>query len=203
MCVTGELATLAQEPRGVSDVDAASARQASLLRCVEGDAQSWRLLHRRYHPLAVAFLRKLGVPERELDDACQDVFLQMFRYLPGFRGEADPKTWLYRLCITQARRARTRVRLRKALDLLLARTPEVASVASPAFCEQAARRRIDRALAQLSAADRTVFVLFEMEGLPGEQVASIVGCKEATLWRRLHYARERFRQALLGTGEAA
>jgi RNA polymerase sigma-70 factor (ECF subfamily) len=203
MPVTGDIALLAHEPRGASEAELATARQASLLRCVEGDAASWRQLHRRYHPLAVAFLRKLGVLERDLDDACQEVFLQMFRYLPSFRGEAEPKTWLYRLCITQARRTRTRLRLRKALDLLLARTPEAAPVASPAFCEQAARRRMEAALAQLSESDRTVFVLFEMEGLPGDQVASIVGCKEATLWRRLHYARERFRQALLGTEEAA
>lgn len=201
MCVTGDIATLAHEPLA-PEVELESARRASLRSCVEGDATSWRLLHRRYHPLAVAFLRKLGVPERDLDDACQDVFLQLFRYLPGFRGEADPKTWLYRLCITQARRTRTRARLRTALDLLLARSPEAAPLAQPAFSEHAARRRIDMALAQLSSGDRTVFVLFEMEGLPGEQVASIVGCKQATLWRRLHYARERFRQALLGAEEA-
>jgi len=194
---------LAHEPRSAPEAELAAARQASLLRCVEGDPASWRTLHRRYHPLAVAFLRKLGVQERDLDDACQDVFLQMFRYLPSFRGEADPKTWLYRLCITQARRTRTRLRLRKALDVLLARSPEAVPLASQAFSEQAARRRIDAALAQLSDGDRTVFVLFEMEGLPGEQVASIVGCKEATLWRRLHHARARFRQALLGTEEAA
>lgn len=197
------MALLAGEPRVAPDAELATARQASLLRCVEGDPAAWRQLHRKYQPLAVAFLRKLGVQERDLDDACQDVFVEMFRYLPRFRGEADPKTWLYRLCITQARRARTRKRLRQALDLLLARSPEAAPVASPSFCELAARRRIDAALAQLSDGDRTVFVLFEMEGLPGEQVASIVGCKEATLWRRLHYARERFRRALLGSEEAA
>src|SRR5688572_23722440 len=108
----------------------ASAPAHPLLRCVDGNRAAWRQLHRQYYPVAAAFLRKLGVQERDLDDACQEVFLQMFRYLPSFRGEADPKTWLYRLCITQARRARTRIRLRKALDLLLARSPEAAPLAS-------------------------------------------------------------------------
>jgi DNA-directed RNA polymerase specialized sigma24 family protein len=42
-------------------------------------------------------------------------------------------------------------------------------------------------------------VLYEMEGVAGKQIASIVGCKEATLWRRLHYARQVFRQALEAT----
>jgi RNA polymerase sigma-70 factor, ECF subfamily len=204
MRVTGNRTALALEPQDGNEADFETAPlPAPLLRCVEGDPEAWRLLHRRYQPLAVAFLRKLGVQEADLDDACQDVFLELFRYLPRFRGEADPKTWLYRLCITQARRTRTRLRLRRALDVLLARNPEAANVASPAFCEQAARQRVDAALAQLSDGDRAVFVLFEMEGLAGEQVARIVGCKEATLWRRLHYARERFRQAVLGTREVA
>jgi RNA polymerase sigma-70 factor, ECF subfamily len=195
--VAAESSSLAQPPLGTQrrPVEA-------LLECIEGDATAWRELHRRYHPVGVAFLRKLGVQERDLDDACQDVFLELFRYLPRFRGEADPKTWLYRLCITQARRTRTRHRVRATVSRLLARAPEVWPEA-PDFCEHSARRRIDAALARLSENDRTVFVLFEMEGLPGEQVAEIVGCTVSSLWRRLHHARERFRAALLGAEEAA
>ncbi len=167
-----------------------------LLRCVEGDTKAWRQLHRQYYPIAAAFLRKLGVDPRDLDDACQEVFLQMFRYLASFRGEADPKTWLYRLCITQARRARLRHRVTHALQQVLSMLPQDAFVSSPGFCEQHARHRIDAALAQLSDKERSVFVLYEMEGVPGKQVAEILGCKEATLWRRLHYARQVFRRAL-------
>jgi RNA polymerase sigma-70 factor, ECF subfamily len=165
---------------------------ASLVECVQGDAAAWRALHRQYYPVAGAFLRKLGVAPPELEDACQDVFLQLFRYLPSFRGESEFETWLYRLCLTQARRARVRLRVRRLLSWL----PGEELVSSPSFCEHSARRRIEAALAQLSAADRSVFVLYEMEGLPGARIAEIVGCKEATLWRRLHYARKRFLDAL-------
>jgi len=167
-----------------------------VLDCVQGDRTAWRLLHRRYFPVTTAFLRKLGVRERELEDATQEVFLQMFRYLPQFRGESELKTWLYRLCITQARRARRRRRLRDALHQVLSLAPEESLVSAPPICEQAARRRIEAALERLSEAERTVFVLYEMEGVAGKQIAEIVGCKEATLWRRLHYARKSFRDAL-------
>jgi RNA polymerase sigma-70 factor, ECF subfamily len=167
-----------------------------LLRCVEGDRGAWRQLHRQYYPVAAAFLRKLGVHERDLDDACQEVFLQMFRYLPRFRGEADPKTWLYRLCITQARRARLRHKLTNALEHVLALLPRDALVSTPGFSESAAQLRIEQALSHLSEKERSAFVLYEMEGVAGKEIASIVGCKEATLWRRLHYARQIFRQAL-------
>src|SRR5262245_35497646 len=57
--------------------------------CIEGNALAWRQLHRQYYPVAAAFLRKLGVRERDLDDASQEVFLQLFRYLPRFRREAE------------------------------------------------------------------------------------------------------------------
>jgi len=166
------------------------------LRCLEGDLGAWRQLHRQYFPIAAAFLRKLGVDERDREDACQEVFLQMFRYLARFRGEADPKTWLYRLCITQARRVRRRNKLAHTLHRVLAFLPGESLVSSPSFSERAAQRRIRAALAQLSEKERSAFVLYEMEGLAGKQIAAIVGCKEATLWRRLHDARRSFCRAL-------
>ena len=83
--------------------------QVSLVgRCVSGEADAWRALHGRYHPIVAAYLRRLGVREGELEDACQEVFLQTFRYLPAFRGDAQLPTWLYRLCVTEARKARQR-----------------------------------------------------------------------------------------------
>jgi RNA polymerase sigma-70 factor (ECF subfamily) len=178
------------------EVEASPGPAQPLLRCVQGDRAAWRQLHRQYYPIAAAFLRKLGVNERDLDDACQDVFLQMFRYLSSFRGESDPKTWLYRLCITQARRARFRHKVSHALEHVLTLLPREALVSTPSFSEHAAQRRIAAALAKLSDKERSAFVLYEMEGVAGKQVANIVGCTEATLWRRLHYARQVFRQAL-------
>jgi len=179
------------------EVDASPGSAAApLLRCVDGDRSAWRQLHRHYYPIAAAFLIKLGVGECDLEDACQEVFLQMFRYLARFRGESDPKTWVYRLCITQARRARLRHRVSRALEHVLAFLPGEALISSPSFNEGTACRRIEAALAQLSEKERSAFVLYEMEGLAGKEIAAILGCKEATLWRRLHEARHAFRRAL-------
>ena len=98
---------------------------------IEGDAASWRLLHRRYYRMAASFLRELGVRDRDLEDATQEVFLQMFRYLPQFRREAELSTWLYRLCITQARHTRRRARLTDALLRVLACIPGSLLVSTP------------------------------------------------------------------------
>lgn len=163
-------------------------------RCVSGDERAWRELHHVYYPVAGAFLRKLGVRERELDDATQEVFVQLFRSLPEFRGEAQLKTWLYRLCATQARRAR---RFRVVTETLAHWFGLNAARATlQELGDDLARERVSRALDQLSDGDRLVLVLFELEGLSGAEVAKIVGCPIATVWRRLHYGRRRFREAL-------
>jgi RNA polymerase sigma-70 factor (ECF subfamily) len=169
----------------------ADLRPALVADCIRGDGAAWRSLHREYYPIAVAFLRKLGVSADDVEDAAQDVFLETYRHLEGFRGDAQLKTWLYRLCITQARYARRRRALATAFRKLLEREPEEAFGSGP-FCEQRAGRRIELALRKLSEKERTALVLYELEGLPGKQVAEILNCKEATLWRRLHYARQKF-----------
>jgi RNA polymerase sigma-70 factor (ECF subfamily) len=171
--------------------------------CVEGDSRAWRELHRRYFPIASAFLRKLGVSERDLEDATQEAFLQVHKYLPRFRRESELSTWLYRICITQARKARRRARVSEALRGILSLVPAEQLVSAPSFCEDAARKRVEQALSRLPAGERAAFVLYEMEGVPGKQIAEILDCPEATVWRRLHYARETFRRALGVDAEAA
>jgi RNA polymerase sigma-70 factor (ECF subfamily) len=164
--------------------------------CARGDATAWRSLHLRYYPIAVAFLRKLGVTDAEVEDAAQEVFLQMHRYLGRFRGDAELKTWVYRLCVTQARRARRGRRMRDTVSKLLADAPRESLVSTPGFCEHAARRRIEAALSRLSDNHRVLFVLLDMEGVPAKQVAEILGCREVNVWRRLHDARKCFVRAL-------
>jgi len=167
-----------------------------LLECVRGNHEAWRSLHVRYYPVTVAFLRKLGVVESDLDDAAQEVFLQMHRYLPRFRGNAELKTWLYRLCITQARHLRRRRRVSDALRSWFSLRPESMHISAPGYPEESARRRVQAALDSLNEAERIAVVLHELEGLSGKQVAEISRCNEGTLWRRLHYARKKFVQAL-------
>lgn len=188
-----------------SQVDLArlSGPDALTSRCISGEPAAWRQLHRDYYPVAAAFLRKLGVKENELEDTCQEVFLQLHRYLPSFRGEADFKTWLYRICATEAGKARRRWRVSSMLQTLLHRQSDAQASVVQEFDPGLARERVEAALAKLNPAERTVFVLFEMEGVPGEDIARIVNCPVATVWRRLHYARKAFRECIEAGGRSA
>jgi RNA polymerase sigma-70 factor (ECF subfamily) len=168
----------------------------TLQGCIEGRRSSWRLLHRRYYPIAMAFLRKMGVSAEELEDACQEVFLRCHRALPSFRGESQFKTWFYRLCLTEATRSYRRRRL-----ALAARSVMLAQLPSPAVTQlemspNTAAQHVKEALAEMNHGDRSVFVLYELEGLSGKQVASILRCPVATVWRRLHYSRRIFRHTV-------
>ncbi|HET9953905.1 MAG TPA: RNA polymerase sigma factor [Polyangiaceae bacterium] len=167
-----------------------------LTACVDGDTRAWRELHRRYFPVVVAFLRKLGVRERELEDSTQEVFLQVHKYLPRFRRDSELSTWLYRICITQARSVRRRTHVAESLLRFLSFAPRDLVVSEPSLPEFAERKKIQSALTQLPDAERAAFVLYEMEGLPGKQIALILNCTEASVWRRLHEARKKFQRAI-------
>jgi RNA polymerase sigma-70 factor (ECF subfamily) len=164
--------------------------------CIEGDESAWQHLHRLCYPRAAAFLRKLGVRELELEDTAQEVFVQLFRYLPRFRREAELSTWLYRICISQARSVRRRTRVTQTLARLLSLGTGPTLVSTPSLPDEIVRRRVEAALSKLTERDRTVFVLYEMEGVPGKRIAEILDSPEASVWRRLHGARQIFREAL-------
>jgi RNA polymerase sigma-70 factor (ECF subfamily) len=167
-------------------------------RCVAGEAEAWRELHRSYHPLVRTFLRRLGVAAVELDDTCQEVFVQMFRSLPGFERRAELKTWVYRLCVTHAGRLRRRRAVQKGLAWLRLAPPPPAPEAGLVWSEGEAGRRVAEALAAMKPLSREVLVLYELEGLSGDEIGRVLGCPVATVWRRLHYARGEFSALVLG-----
>ena len=177
--------------------DAERPRDRALLdQCVGGDDGAWRLLCRRHYPHVAATLRKLGIPEADVEDAAQEVFIEVFRYLPRFRGDAELTTWLYRLCISRAHLVRKRARTRERLKRFLSFSPAQAAPEPPGLGDTEARRKIERALSVLSEKQREVFVLYELENVPGKQIAEILRCPEATVWRRLHDARHSFTAAM-------
>ena len=159
-------------------------------RCLAGDRRAWRELHGVYRPHALAFLRRLGVGPRDAEDACQELFLQVFRYLPGFERRADFRTWLYKLCISQAARARRRALVRAPLEWLRGKLGEPAT--SPELSVARSVELVDAALATLSARQREVFVLYELEELPTAEIARLLGAPAASVRRQLQEARARF-----------
>jgi RNA polymerase sigma-70 factor (ECF subfamily) len=157
-------------------------------RCRRGDHTAWRMLHDRHAPTVYRFLSALGVPPAEREDACQDVFVAVYRSLDRFRGAARLSTWIYRIAARGAGRAMRRRRMHAMLATLLQREPAPPPEADPS--EKSARLALlDGLLGRLSEKKRLVLVLFEIEELPVDEIAKIAGCPENTVWSRLHHAR--------------
>jgi RNA polymerase sigma-70 factor (ECF subfamily) len=164
--------------------------------CVAGNLSAWRHLHRQYYDVVLAFLRRLGVRTADLDDTSQEVFLQLFRSLSQFRGHSELKTWLYRVCATQATRLRRRQALLEKLSIRVQTSTEQLSTNETTEGALLARSTLDRVLSELTERERLVFLLFEFEGLSGGEIAKIADCPVNTVWRRLFNARNRLKSAI-------
>ncbi len=143
------------------------------------------------------FLRYHGVPEADLPDGSQEVFLVVYRRLGEFRGDASLTTWIYEICLNIGRARRRRAAARRE-DL----GADVEEVAVPAGADVPETRRVVLALLErLPEEQRAVVVLHELEQLPMGEVASLVGCRVFTAYSRLRLARKKMKQ-LLQNGEA-
>jgi RNA polymerase sigma-70 factor, ECF subfamily len=183
----------------VSPVRSSSRRalDADLIhKTLAGDPAAGRDLHRHYLPVAISFLRKLGTRPDEIEDACQEVFLQFFRHLASFRGEAELKTWLFRLCITEARRVRRRRKVGASLAALLRREPPSDAVPPASRSDATIQELVKRALDRMEPEQRRAFILFEVEGLTGKEVAEIAGRSLPSTFRRLYEAQRVFQETL-------
>ncbi len=163
-------------------------------------------LYRAHAQLVARWAARLGGPAIDAEDVVQDVFLTAQRLLPGFRGEAQVTTWLFRITHNAVRHRRRRERVRRWFFGAASEGDAVAST-RPTPVEDLERREasrlVYRALDRLADRDRTVIVLFELEGESGERVAELMGAKVATVWVWLHRARARFLTALEALGAAS
>jgi len=165
-------------------------------RSLAGDAAAARDLHSEYAPVAVAFLRRLGTRPEEIEDACQEVFLCFFRHLGAFRGEAELKTWLFRLCATEARRTRRKRQVAALVVGLLQREPTTRAVPPAVRSDTTIQKMIARAVDRMAPAQRDAFIRFEIQGLTGKEVARINGASVPATFRRLYEAQRAVRETL-------
>jgi RNA polymerase sigma-70 factor (ECF subfamily) len=136
----------------------------------------------------------------DVEDLVQEVFLVVHRRLAEFRGEARLTTWLFRIAYrtvgSHIRRERLRRRLRELFVSPPAEPPPSETESDALDCS----RRVRRALEQLTYAERSALVLFEVEGMSAAELADAFSVPIGTIYRRLHDARRAF-AARYGAGE--
>jgi len=159
------------------------------------DLREFEAAYRAHFAFAWRSLRRLGVPERDLPDATQEVFLVVHKKLPDFDARSRLSTWVYAICLRVASDRRRRASNRYEV---LAEGSETAHHASSADGAELGERRalLEAALDALSLEQRAVFTLFELEGMTGEEIATLLEIPPPTVHSRLRLAREAFRRAV-------
>lgn len=157
---------------------------------------SFEQVYRCHFRLVWRALHRLGVPERDLPDAVQDVFVVVHDKLPEFEGRSRIETWLYGICLRVASgRRRTASSRCEVLE-------EPTERADEAFGPGAVVERregmmlLETLLDALPMEQRAVFTLFELDALPCETIAELLGVPLGTVYSRLRLARQGFRKKL-------
>jgi RNA polymerase sigma-70 factor, ECF subfamily len=142
------------------------------------------------------WVERLAGPGFDLPDMVHEVFEIAQRRLPSFRGDSSVKTWLYGITEKVVRHRRRKDRLRLWLSGSARDVGRHLPAPGPSQHErleaQERSARVYRVLDRLSARDRELLILFELEELPGGEIAALLGIKVENLWLRMHRARARF-----------
>ena len=160
-----------------------------------GDAAAFRELYRRHLPIVHARLTLMIGPGPERDDLVQQIFLDAYRALPRFRGDARFATYLNRIAINVAcdhleRRRRSHSRYAPLEDAEIDRL--VAPGASPES-RASQRQELAQAFAHLEAIrakKRIAFVLVAVQGMSLDEAAELLDANAETVKQRVLYARK-------------
>jgi RNA polymerase sigma-70 factor (ECF subfamily) len=174
-----------------------AAVQAVLPRPPPAESSSFEALYDEYFDFVWRSARRLGVDDRSLDDAAQDVFIVVHRRLRDFEGRASIKSWLFgiarRVAHDHRRRARRKDRSSLPADGL-------ADVTSPSPRDTVARVEAAQLLtAFLDTLDddkRETFILAELEQMTVPEIAEAVDANVNTVYSRLRAARKAFEQTV-------
>jgi len=164
-------------------------------------------VYHHYGPRVYNIARKMVANEKDAEDVAQDVFLQVVRKLPTFRGEAALPTWLHRVTVNAALAHRRKRALREGsevgnpLDLLEAgQRPGAGRPASAApeeeLIDQEQQRLLTEAIAELPDTYRVVLVLSDLEGLSDAAIGERLRLSVPAVKSRLHRARQLLRDRL-------
>lgn len=167
----------------------ADARADVIQRARAGDAAAFRELYAQHHRQVARQLAFL-VPKSDLEDVLQDVFIEVFRSIRRFEGKSAFTTWLYRVTVHVAMKAR-RKQTRSRLDVVDELPERADERPLPVEVSLSAERqaRVEALLEQLSPKKRTVLVMHDLQGVEAQRIAEILETNVLTVRTRLFYAR--------------
>jgi RNA polymerase sigma-70 factor (ECF subfamily) len=181
---------------------ASSVEAEALAGALTGDhhafAKLYSLHKRRIYSLCLRMVGNVA----EAEDLTQEAFLQLHRKIATFRGDSAFSTWLHRLTINVVlmqlrKKGLSLISLDEAMEPVPNESPG-RSFGAPDLALSGAidRMALERAVANLSAGYRLIFVLHDIEGYEHNEIATMLGCSIGNSKSQLHKARLKLRDAL-------
>jgi RNA polymerase sigma-70 factor, ECF subfamily len=163
-------------------------------RTAAGDRSAFERLVRRHQPSVLRFLRALAYDEEDAEEALLETFLGAWRGAARFRYDASARTWLLGIARHAIYRRHRRWSEDPASTVSLRELGRSAGwgVQDDDFVDRLVNPDVlAGALASLSAEDREILILRELEGLSADEAAAVAGLSEVAARNRLHRARLR------------
>ncbi len=169
--------------------------QLTIQRAIGGDEAAMRALWSRHAPHIDVVVRRLVGGDHDLAaDIAQEVWIQIFRALPTYRGESQFGTWAHRIAVNRTLNA---LRQRRRLaNLETNDVEEEFAAVEPDAERKILAASIEAAAAQLSPGARTVFVMHDVEGFTHEEIATALGITPGGSKSQLFKARAKLRRLL-------
>jgi RNA polymerase sigma-70 factor, ECF subfamily len=166
----------------------------TIRRAINGDQGALRALWTRHAPHIDMVVRRLVGGDIDLAaDIAQEVWIQIFRALPSYRGDSQFGTWAHRIAVNRTLNALRKTRRLANLETDV--TEEIASFdPDPDHCFLVAS--IEEAASKLSPGARAVFMMHDVEGFTHEEIAAELGITSGGSKSQLFKARVKLRKLL-------
>lgn len=188
-----------REPAPPEAVDDPSDREL-VARAQRQDRDAYNELIQRYHKKIYALVYNMTSNKEDAEDVVQEVFFKAYTALKHFKGDSSFYTWIYRIAVN---RTINFVKKRKKRAGLSLDDVEGGVERDPTYVELSAKEspfrdatlselqeKLNTALQTLSEKHRTVVVLHDIQGVPHDEIAKMLGVSSGTVRSRLFYARQ-------------
>lgn len=176
--------------------------QQIITRAQEGDESAFEMLYRQHRRRIFSICLRMVRNVADAEDLAQEAFLQAFRKLHTFRGDAAFSTWLHRLTVNVVL---MRFRKRHISELPLEETPgpedsrdEQAAIRTDdmLLIRSVDRITLERVIQELPPGYQLIFVLHDVLGYEHSEIAEILNCSVGNSKSQLHKARLKLREML-------
>jgi len=168
--------------------------QLIIQRAIDGDEGAMRSLWSRHAPHVDAVVRRLVGNDLDLAaDIAQEVWIQIFRALPQYRGDSQFGTWAHRIAVNRTLNA---LRKTRRLAKIETEVEEDSALVEPDPDRALTMQTIENAAQRLSPGARAVFMLHDVEGYTHEEIAERLGITSGGSKSQLFKARAKLRTLL-------